>query len=182
MSRLPPQLSYANGMATLAVFLAIGGSALALSRNSIKSRHIAPNAVKGVDADESTFGIVPQAQSAVTAQNAASAQTAGNAGLLDSIDSSGFLVDTVVNEVRQAAVVGSNEATAPCPAATQAVGGGAGFNLGDAADRVISTEPNVGGLRPQDGQSPDGWFVRMHNNALGGGEQFIVWAVCARGP
>ncbi len=70
-------------MSTLAVFLALAGGAIAatqLSRNSVKSRHIAPNAVKGVDAAERTFAEVPSAQSADSAGTATSANTATLAG------------------------------------------------------------------------------------------------------
>jgi hypothetical protein len=46
-------------MATVAVFLALGGGiAWALERNSVKSKHIAPNAAKGADVlEESLSGI-----------------------------------------------------------------------------------------------------------------------------
>src|SRR5688572_23816681 len=49
-SRLP-RPTYANVTATLALFLAITGGAYALTlpRNSVKSRHIAPKAVKAGD-------------------------------------------------------------------------------------------------------------------------------------
>ena len=46
------KLSYANVMSTVAVFIALGGSAVAvtqLGKNSVKSRHIAPGQVKGSD-------------------------------------------------------------------------------------------------------------------------------------
>ena len=68
-----PRLSYSNVMATIAVFLALGGGAYALSLgknavkrknlapNAVNSKKIAPNAVKGVDALESSFGTVPNA-------------------------------------------------------------------------------------------------------------------------
>jgi len=40
------RLTYANAMATIAVFIALGGGAYALSRGEVKSKHIAGNAVK----------------------------------------------------------------------------------------------------------------------------------------
>ncbi len=73
-------------MSTLAAFLALAGGAIAatqLDRNSVRSRHIAPNAVKGVDAAERTFGKVPSARradSAGTANSATRADTAAVAG------------------------------------------------------------------------------------------------------
>lgn len=46
------RLSYANVMATLALFVALGGGAYALSRNEVKSRHIAPDQVKAADTSD----------------------------------------------------------------------------------------------------------------------------------
>jgi hypothetical protein len=50
-------------LGVIAIVISLCGSAYAikLSRNSVKSKHIAPNAVKGVDANEGTFGKVPSA-------------------------------------------------------------------------------------------------------------------------
>lgn len=55
MARLRAQLTYANVMATIAVFVALGGGAYAISRNSVESKHIAPNAAKGSDVKESSL-------------------------------------------------------------------------------------------------------------------------------
>jgi hypothetical protein len=53
-ARIRSSLSYANVMATIAVFLALGGGAYAaidlVGKNDIKSKHIAKGAVKSVDA------------------------------------------------------------------------------------------------------------------------------------
>ena len=52
MSKLRSRLTYANVMATVAVFIALGGSsyaAISLSNNSVKSKHIAKGAVKRSD-------------------------------------------------------------------------------------------------------------------------------------
>jgi hypothetical protein len=69
-------------LGVIAIVISLGGSAYAvsLSRNSVKSKHIAPkavkskqiapNAVKGVDAKESSFAKVP---SAAAADNATAA-------------------------------------------------------------------------------------------------------------
>jgi hypothetical protein len=44
--RAAERLTYANVMSTLAVFIALGGGAYALTRGEVKSRHIAADAVK----------------------------------------------------------------------------------------------------------------------------------------
>lgn len=47
--------SFANVVALLALFIALGGTAIALSKNSVKSRHIAPKAVKRSDVKPSAI-------------------------------------------------------------------------------------------------------------------------------
>ena len=52
LSTLPSKLNYANVMATVAVFIALGGTsvaAISLTRNSVRSKHIAKGQVKRSD-------------------------------------------------------------------------------------------------------------------------------------
>jgi hypothetical protein len=93
MNRLRGKLTYANVMATLAVFLVLGGGAYAatkLPKNSVGTNQIKKNAVvtskikngaitaakvksgslTGTQINASTLGTVPSAQSAQTAQTA----------------------------------------------------------------------------------------------------------------
>jgi hypothetical protein len=99
-TRIREHLSYANVMATLAVFIALGGGAwaIAIGRNDVGSRELAKNSVgsselkddktKGQDVDESSLGEVPSAatadsadiaKTATTADSANTAETAGSA-------------------------------------------------------------------------------------------------------
>jgi hypothetical protein len=57
LARLRAHLTYANAMATIAVFIALGGGAYALSRGEVKSRNIASDAVKARHID---FGVRSQ--------------------------------------------------------------------------------------------------------------------------
>ncbi len=97
------RLTYANVMATIAVFLALGGGAYAvnlkLKQNQVKTRNIAPDAVTGGKALESSFGQVPsagQANNATTATtatnaaNATNATNAANANMLDGLSAAAF--------------------------------------------------------------------------------------------
>lgn len=60
MRGLGRHLSFANVASGLALFVALTtGIAYALENNSVKSKHIAPNQVKGSDVKESTLGGVP---------------------------------------------------------------------------------------------------------------------------
>lgn len=54
MRRLRQGVTYSNVMATLAVFIALGGGAYALTRGEVKSKHIARDAVKAKHID---FGV-----------------------------------------------------------------------------------------------------------------------------
>src|SRR5687768_6766220 len=55
MHRLRERLTYSNVMATIAVFVALGGAAYALERNSVRSKHIKNGQVRVVDADPDDF-------------------------------------------------------------------------------------------------------------------------------
>jgi len=57
------KLSYSNVVATLALFIALGGGAYAavVAKNSVGSKQIKPDSVKGVDVNEGTLGAVPHA-------------------------------------------------------------------------------------------------------------------------
>jgi hypothetical protein len=110
-SRLRRHLSYANVMASVAVFLALGGvgyAAATINGNSIvkqsigagklkngtlTSNQVKQNALTGSVIDESTLAIVPSAQTAnsaataTSANTAKSAETATSAGTATSADS-----------------------------------------------------------------------------------------------
>lgn len=85
------RLTYANVVATLALFVALGGTSYAVSQvtgRQIKNRSITRvdvkrDALTGAEIDESRLRTVPRAQNALTAANATSAdisKTAGSAG------------------------------------------------------------------------------------------------------
>lgn len=114
MQAIRSRLSYANVMATIAVFVALGGgayAATALPRNSVGTKQIKRSAVTksklarnavlgskvkddsltGADVAESTLGKVPQAAAADSATHAASADAATHAGSADTAANSGKL-------------------------------------------------------------------------------------------
>src|SRR3954452_14707417 len=87
-----PVLTYANVMSSIAVVLAMSGTAVAatqISGATIKDRTVGHkklvlNTVTGAEVNESTHGRVPSASSAT------------NAGKLDGLDSSAFVKGTGV--------------------------------------------------------------------------------------
>lgn len=116
MHRLRGNLTYANVMATIAVFIALGGAsyaAIKLPKNSVGTRQIkagavtgakikkgavsaanlAPGAIPGTDINPATLGTVP---SATNAAHAVSADTATNANALGGIPASDIATNDVV--------------------------------------------------------------------------------------
>ena len=96
MKRISAKLSYANVMATVAVFLALGGAAYAatkLPKNSVGTNQIKKGAVTGIKIKKGTItgtnidlaklGTVP---SASTAASANTATTAGTANALSALE------------------------------------------------------------------------------------------------
>jgi hypothetical protein len=100
MKRLRPRLTYANVIATLALFVALGGGAYAatqLPKNSVGAKQLKKNAVTaakinngavtGEKINLSSLGTVPSASHADTATTASSATTASHADTATSADS-----------------------------------------------------------------------------------------------
>lgn len=103
--RLARHLSFANVVACLALFVALGGSAYAgskingnsiakqsigggkLKNETITSKQIKKGSLNSSVINVSTLTTVPSAQSAVTAQSAVSAQSAGTASTANSANS-----------------------------------------------------------------------------------------------
>src|SRR4051812_15136186 len=119
MSWVRERLGYANVVATIALFVALGGGAYAvgIGKNSVKSKHIKDGEVRSSDVqdggiaaadvaadafgagqvDEAALGQVPSARAAesagraATADRATSAANADNSETLDGIDSTEFV-------------------------------------------------------------------------------------------
>jgi hypothetical protein len=90
MKKLRARLTYANVMATIAVFIALGGASYAatqLPKNSVGTKQLRNNAVTGAKIKKgavtgakiklSTLGTVPSATNATNATNAANASQLG---------------------------------------------------------------------------------------------------------
>ncbi len=109
MEALRRKLSYANVMATIAVFVALGGSAYAvtqLPKNSVGTKQLKKSAVTtekvkngaitGQKIKLSTLGTVPSASSAATAGSAGTAGKASDSDALGGKPASTFAASTVV--------------------------------------------------------------------------------------
>ena len=84
LSRFRARLTYANVMATIAVFVALGGSSCAavqLSKNSVRSKHIKNGQVKTADLGRNAVTSAEVRDGGLLAQDfAAWAAAAGRAG------------------------------------------------------------------------------------------------------
>jgi hypothetical protein len=185
-------------MSTLAVFLALGGGAWAVSakRNSVTDRQLAAesvgsselkrNAAKGSDIAEGTLGVVPSAEiadsasyadSASTADTAYSAETAYTADLAYTADTASFAdtagsADTAgtADSASSADTAGSASTVEPAGVDTAAIQAGAvkAAQLG-----VIDVRKNSGTL----GVGPSSTFTQVAcegGDILLGGGVFVA--------
>jgi hypothetical protein len=89
VNSLRPRLTFANVISVIALFIALGGGAMAavkLKANSVKSKHIASNAATGNDVAEDTLAKVPSAAQADLATNATNADNAATVNGVSSDD------------------------------------------------------------------------------------------------
>jgi hypothetical protein len=140
--RLLRHLSYANVMASIAVFVALGGVGYAatsingndiakrtvgankLKNGTLTSKQVKANALNGSVIDESSLSIVPSAQTAVSATTAGSATSAGSATTAASAATAADAEHAVSAE--DADTVGgltAEELQVTCPAETELFGG-----------------------------------------------------------
>jgi hypothetical protein len=102
VKQIRKRLTYANVMSSIAVFLVFGGAAFAaaqlpknsvgtkqLKKNAVATAKIKNNAVTGAKANEATFGVVPNATHATSADKATAADKATNATKADSATTAG---------------------------------------------------------------------------------------------
>ncbi len=175
MQSIRKHLTYANLMATLGVFLALGGSAVAftLGKNSVKSKNIAKGAVKTSDIHKGAvtqaklhFGAVP-----------AGAIASGSIGASQ-------LGSIVVRRGPSVSVAdGVNRiASADCNGGEKMLGGGTESNVSNSPDVVMNAfQPehadHTGVQNGQTAQGVSGDWV----NGLGGDTSTVTiqsWVLC----
>jgi hypothetical protein len=147
-SRLRRHLTYANVMASIAVFVALGGVSYAaatingskivkqsigagkLKNGTLTSTQVKKNSLTGESIVESSLGTVPSAQTAQTAASATKATTATTAGSADSAgtashaDSAGTATSALTAaDAETLDGLSSKQLQVACPAATELYGG-----------------------------------------------------------
>jgi hypothetical protein len=174
LARLQGRLTYANIVATLALFLALGGSAYGVAKigsrdiknRSLRGIDIRRNSLTGKEIRESSLGLVPHAgdaktaTNAVHAQNADSANTAAAAGVATNAQALGGLgADIFERSSRTEFGAGSSS---PPNVASE----GVMFDWGAIGVRV--TAPAQGGC-----PNPAALTLRLMNTRTSGGDLHV---------
>lgn len=198
ISRFKRHLTYANVVATLAVFIALGGgsyAAVRLGANSVKSREIARNAVKSSEIARSSVGSSEVRNASLEPIDFARLPTGprGDRGATGSRGARGLLGDAGptgpaganaatnlrvrLGDLADVAAGATITLQALCGAGERAVGGGVSYQPPAAASFADVTasypSPNT------EGSTPTAWSVGVRNQAANtAGIQFQSYAVC----
>jgi hypothetical protein len=187
-SRFRPHLSYANVVSTICLFVLLGGTAYAvtgLSRNSVRSRHIAPGQVKRSDLGRNAVTssrvrngtlLRRDFRRGVLVRGGRGPRGArgprglrGRTGARGPAGAPGLSALQLVSNSSGGGVAVDQSATASCPAGKVAISGGTETTAG--GDVVV-----VSSRRTADGR---GWTARWQDTN-GGGFTGTVTVLCAR--
>jgi hypothetical protein len=125
LARIRPRLTYANVVATIALFVALGGSSFAavkltsgdIKNRSIKRVDLKKNTLTGKEIREARLRTVPRARSADSAQNAFTATNSQNADLAKNSETLAGQAPGVFE--RSSRMQFGSAATSPAPPAGQ---------------------------------------------------------------
>jgi hypothetical protein len=178
MSKVKSRLTYANVIATIALFLALGGGAFAAFK--IPKKSVGTKQLKAKAVTEGKLG-----DKAVT-----NAKIAGDAVNASNIAAGQVIKDITVREVTRANVANNGFAIdrPQCAAGEFAIAGGGGFTvLGTRNYGNNDIETNMRTFAPIDanedaataGQNATGWLVSAQNLS-GAARDFHSYVVCAK--
>ena len=169
-SKLRSQLTYANVVSTVCLFVVLGGTSYAVATGSIDSREIKNNTVRSKDVRNGTLRTSDVADLSLLAQDFAPGQLPkGEAGAKGDPGSPGVNGATNVT-VRESAGTAVNAGattlfvTKICNQGERATGGGAKLDSPSPEDRLVLSVPtDQFGNASSDGQIPRGWGARVFN-------------------
>ena len=167
MQKLRQRLTYSNVVATIALFLALGGTAAAftIGKNSVKSKNIAKGAVKTSDIHNHAVSKAKLKADAISsnaiADGSIGAKQVGNV----------VLRRTVVPLADDSVTRSTSVFCKPGEKATG--GGGTVYASGPDIALEASNAVNSNGSVPLEGEVFDGWKVAGHNLSGTNGATFL---------
>ena len=177
LAGLRSKLTYANVVATLALFLALGGGtfavAAALKKNSVKSKQIAPDAVKAQEIAPGVVGTEELADAGVSTSKLADAAATAQK-IADGSVGGAKLGDMVVRTADAPLPDGTNgAATVRCEPGERVISGGGRVLSGNVDVNIQASHPATEG----GGTTPVGWTAFGTNQAGGAGATTVVASV-----
>ena len=184
-ARLRPHVSYANVMATFAVFVALGGSsyaAITLSKNSVKSKHIGKGQVSQTDIANGAVNSRKVENFSLSASDFGGGQLPrGPQGL------QGAKGEPGATNVKVHIAKGSDKVTAHCQPGERATGGGAHSVRGFVVGQGPTGQPLAFWAPPDQppthvGYTPTAWSaaaVEVTTEGERGPADVTAWVVCA---
>ena len=170
-------LTYANVMATAAVFIALGGSSYAavqLSKDSVRSKHIKNGQVKGPDLATNAVNTRSVKNGSLLSSDFKAGQAPAGArgdrgltGLTGTSGVSGYVIcgpgpcDSFGTYTMTTNPNTTAEGAVYCPAGKRALGGGPSFNSDPAATFVTRSGPT------ESGAGLSGWSVQVRTGGNG---------------
>jgi hypothetical protein len=185
VARLRSHLNYANVMATVAVFVALGGSsyaAITLSKNSVKSKHIGKGEVRGADIAKGAVNSRKVENFSLRANDFKPGQLpAGPQG------PQGVKGDAGATSVKVRIAKGFDKVTVNCEPGERATGGGAHSVGGFVVGQGPTSQPLAFFSPPNEppnfvGYTPTAWSaaaVEVSITGEVGPADVTAWVVCA---
>jgi len=183
MRRLRSRVTYANVVATIALFLALGGvsyAATQLPKNSVGTKQLRKNAVNSskVKNGSLTLGDFKKSQRSKLRGPKGATGAKGDAGATGAPGAAGAPGVSGWQIVSASATASEEfaEEEVLCPAGKRILGGGALIE-GEGAEEALSAVA-LDGSGPREGGT--GWLAGAHEHAAPGeGWTLRVWAICA---
>jgi hypothetical protein len=182
LDSLRRRLSYANVAATLALFVALGGTSYAaltitgknIKNSSLTGADIKNSSLKTSDIKNNSLKTSDIKNSSLLAQDFKAGQLpAGPKGATGAPGAPGGAANVITRTSTVSAPVGVNDFSVPCQAGEKAVGGGATGPSADPEVTVAGTFPSPA----TNGTTPTGWTGRY--NVTGIAHNVTTSVVCA---
>ena len=166
MDAVRARLTYANVIATLALFLALGGSAYAVTagKNTVTSKSIVKGAVKTADI----------ANKAVSSKKLKPGAVPTNAISSNSINADKLGSVVTRSATKNLLASSTNSAIVYCKPGEQLLGGGSSAVGSDIEQASTPTQVNHD---PEDGAPAQGWLATYTSTGTGTATIF-AWAIC----